>query len=192
MKAIRELAMLCMALGSVAVQAEGGLRVAPEEAPWPRWQARVGMDLAPPWRGSELSPSGGGLRSMKLLGDVYLSGPGFGDGQVQGGLRATGGLLLGSRSPLLGTASVAPLSVNVRHSLLPPGRGDEAFDAPPVGYLGIGYSSLSLRGGWGFSADLGVMTGSGLRPPETRSSLDEAVRELRLRPVLQLGVSYAF
>jgi len=190
MEAIRKLAMLCMALGSMAVQADGGLRVAPEEAPWPRWQARVGVDLAPPWR-NELSPSSG-LRSMKLLGDVYLSGPGFGDGQVQGGLRATGGLLLGSRSPLLGAASGAPLSLNVRHSLLSPGRGDEAFDAPPVGYLGIGYSSLSQRGGWGFSADLGVMTGSGLRPPETRSSLDEAVRELRLRPVLQLGVSYAF
>ena len=191
MKAIRDLAVLCMALGSMAAQAEGGLRVAPEQAPWPRWQARIGMDQAAPWRG-DLAPADSGLRSMKLLGDVYLSGPGFGAGQVVGGLRATGGLLLGSRSPLLGASpNGAPLSLSVTQSLLTPVRGEEASDVPPVGYLGIGYSSLSLRGGWGFSADLGVMTGTGLRPPETRN-LDDAVRELRLRPVLQLGVSYAF
>jgi hypothetical protein len=191
MKAIRDLAVLCMALGSMAAQAEGGLRVAPEQAPWPRWQARIGMDQAAPWRG-DLAPAGNGPRSMKLLGDVYLSGPGFGAGQVVGGLRATGGLLLGSRSPLLGASpNGAPLSLSVTQSLLTPVRGEEASDVPPVGYLGIGYSSLSLRGGWGFSADLGVMTGTGLRPPETRN-LDDAVRELRLRPVLQLGVSYAF
>jgi hypothetical protein len=191
MRAIRELALLCLALGSAAAQAEGGLRVAPEQAPWPRWQARVGVDQAPPWRG-DLSPAANGPRGLKLLGDVYFSGPGFGAGQVVGGLRATGGLLLGSRSPLLGTsASGAPLSLSVTPSLLTSGRGEDALEAPPVGYLGVGYSSLSLRGGWGFSADLGVITGSGLRPPETRN-LDDAVRDMRLRPMLQLGVSYAF
>jgi hypothetical protein len=190
MKAIRNLSLWCMALVCAAVQAEGGLRVAPEEAPWPRWQARLGVDQAPPWRG-DLAPAGNGLRSVKLLGDVYFSGPGFGAGKVVGGLRATGGLLLGSRLPLLGAASGAPLSLSVSNSLLASGRGDEAFDTPAVGYVGIGYSSLSVRGGWGFSADLGVTTGTGLRPPEARS-LDDAVRELRLRPVLQLGVSYAF
>ena len=192
MKAIRDLAVLCMVVGSMAAQADGGLRVAPEQAPWPRWQARIGLDqAAAPWRG-DLAPTGNGLRSMKLLGDVYLSGPGFGAGQVVGGLRATGGVLLGSRSPLLGASPNGdPLSLSVTQSLLTPGRGEDASEVPPVGYLGIGYSSLSLRGGWGFSADLGVMTGSGLRPPETRN-LDDAVREMRLRPVLQLGVSYAF
>jgi hypothetical protein len=190
MKAIRNWAFCGMALIGAAAQADGGLRVAPEQAPWPRWQARVGVDQAPPWRG-DLAPTGNGLRSLKLLGDVYLSGPGFGDGDVVGGVRATGGLLLGSRSPLLGAASGTPLSLNVTRSLLAPGRGDELADASPLGYLGIGYSSLSLRGGWGFSADLGVTTGTGLRPPETRP-LDDALREMRLRPVLQLGVSYAF
>ncbi|WP_157263509.1 hypothetical protein [Azohydromonas aeria] len=181
--------MAVMALGSVAAQAEGGLRVAPEQAPWPRWQARIGVDQAPAWRG-DLAPAGNGPRSMKLLGDYYLSGPGFGQGQVVGGLRATGGVLLGSGSPLLGASAGAPLTFSVMRSLTP-NRGDDGLEAPPVGYLGIGYSSLSLRGGWGFSADLGVTTGAGLRPPEART-LDDAVRELRLRPVLQLGVSYAF
>jgi hypothetical protein len=191
MKAIRELALLCLALGSMAAQAEGGLRVAPEQAPWPRWQARAGVEQAPPWRG-DLAPAANAPRNLKLLGDVYFSGPGFGAGKVVGGLRATGGLLLGNRSPLLGTsASAAPLSLSTTPSLLTLGRGDEALDAPLAGYLGVGYSSLSLSGGWGFSADLGVMTGSGLRPPETRT-LDDAVRDMRLRPMLQLGVSYAF
>lgn len=195
MDAIRGLAVLCMAVGSWAAQAANGLQVAPEQAPWPRWQTRLGLELGPTWRGQLGVPAGEGLRSLRLVSDLYLSGPGFGAGQVVGGLRATGGVVLGggtSSSPLLGLAGgSAPLALSVTRSLTPGRSGDEAFDAPPVGYLGLGYSSLSLRGGWGFSADVGVMTGAGLRPPQARS-LDDAVRELRTRPVLQLGVSYAF
>jgi predicted glycoside hydrolase/deacetylase ChbG (UPF0249 family) len=55
-----------------------------------------------------------------------------------------------------------------------------------------------VRGGWSFNADLGlvsqtrngavklgrVMTGS--------QSLDDAVREMRWSPLVQLGVSYSF
>jgi hypothetical protein len=63
-------------------------------------------------------------------------------------------------------------------------------------YLGIGYSGSSLRGGWGFSADLGVAAQNGGNQRLMRSlmsqSLDDTLRELRFTPVLQLGVSYRF
>ena len=63
-------------------------------------------------------------------------------------------------------------------------------------YLGIGYS-LSTRSGWGFAADLGLggrRSGDGLRlaPTGRGGSVDRVLDELRLAPVLQLGVSYAF
>jgi len=55
---------------------------------------------------------------------------------------------------------------------------------------------MSLRGGWGFTADVGLATGSGLRTGRDAElgaqGLDELLRELRLRPVLQVGASYAF
>jgi len=63
-------------------------------------------------------------------------------------------------------------------------------------YVGIGYSGSSLRGGWGFNADLGLAAqNSGqqrLARSITSQSLDDTLRELRLTPVLQLGVSYRF
>jgi predicted membrane channel-forming protein YqfA (hemolysin III family) len=55
---------------------------------------------------------------------------------------------------------------------------------------------VPLRGGWGFSADLGVAAQNGGNQRLMRSlmsqSLDDTLRELRFTPVLQLGVSYRF
>lgn len=193
MATMRTLAVVCVAWTGLAAQADGGLQVGAEKA-WPRWQARIGLELSPAWR-AELAPAGS-MRSAQLLGDVYLSGPGFGAGRFVGGLRASGGVLLGGSAlpastlrPALGQA----LSVNVSRTLAPAALADEAGE-PAAGYLGLGYSSLSVRGGWGFSADVGVMTGSGLRSSRLGEAyrLDDAMRELRLRPVMQLGVSYAF
>jgi hypothetical protein len=73
-------------------------------------------------------------------------------------------------------------------------------DADPnttLPYLGIGYTGLSSRGGFSFSADLGVVAltpGSDVRFGRAPAgpNLDEAVRDLRLTPMVQLGVSYSF
>ena len=64
--------------------------------------------------------------------------------------------------------------------------------------MGVGYTGLSVRGGWSVSADLGLVAqnpsnavrlgrlfGSG-------QNLDDMVRDLRMTPMFQLGVSYAF
>jgi hypothetical protein len=65
-----------------------------------------------------------------------------------------------------------------------------------VPYVGLGYSGLTGRGGWGFAADVGVMAlhGDSVRFGRLSGaqSLDDLLRDLRLTPVLQLGVSYSF
>lgn len=108
------------------------------------------------------------LVAARLYSDYYLATPRLGD---TGGARLTGGLLLGSRS--------RPLLAEV----------PEGLQAWP--YVGVGYSGASARHGWGFNADLGLAAQS---PGALRlgQRLDDAVRELRLQPLLQLEVSYRF
>jgi hypothetical protein len=65
-------------------------------------------------------------------------------------------------------------------------------------YVGIGYSDYSLKSGWGFWADIGLVVqnpGSAMGLGRTLSGaqgVDDLMRELQLSPMLQLGVNYAF
>ena len=74
--------------------------------------------------------------------------------------------------------------------------GDSTSD--PLPYVGLGYTGLSQKGGWGISADLGLVAeyaGTSTRPARSLfgvQGMDNAVRDLRLSPVLQVGISYAF
>jgi hypothetical protein len=198
------LACLLLAAGFVPVQAETGLRLGQstgaQQATWPRWQARVGLatianatDAGAPWQ-----VSGG-----QLLGDYYWGGMRLGGSGGVGSFRATSGVLLGQRSLALGTSALTSgpgtgltLSRSVRPAI--PVLGDvahEPWSAAP--YIGVGYSGVSLRGGWGFTADVGLAGGAGGLYARRDSALgtqglDDLLRELRLRPVLQVGASYAF
>lgn len=136
-----------------------------------RLQPRVGLS------GSVANWSG---QSGVVLGDYYFGRTRLGSLDASGGFRATSGVLLGQRSAVLG----APAS----GGLLP----YDQWSATP--YVGVGWSGSSWRRGWGVSADLGlaVRGGSGgLRIGGTQS-LDDLLRELRLTPMVQVGVSYAF
>ena len=166
---------------------------------WPHWHARFGLatyatalDDGTRWQ----------LSAGQLLGDYYWSGlrpAGVGRG---GGFRATGGLLLGERSLALGTPALASnqglgltLSRSARSTVGLSEAQSEPWSAVP--YMGIGYSGLSLRGGWGFTADVGLAGAAGeLRTRRDGAlgvqSVDDLLRELRLTPVLQFGASYAF
>lgn len=169
----------------------------------PSWQARLQLStLEPAPAGSyeTKSYSGPRLLSASLLGDYYLTGSGLLG--VEGGLRATGGLMLGSLSQssaglALGASSGGqPWSVGQRNiSLLSP-LADAGDPYGSMSYLGIGYTGQSLRGGWGFSADLGLVNGSatsGLRLGASRSQgMEDLLRDMRYRPVLQLGLSYSY
>lgn len=156
-----------------------------------RWQARVQLTSSQPE-----GQLGTRLLSANLLGDYYLTGPLWG-GHQQGGLRATGGVLLGAMAWSQSSAglALAPGTPAQRQSLSvgnPYGLQDSTSSAS---YLGLGYTGQSLQGGWGFSADVGLMrpNTSSLRLGKAGApNLDEWLGDMRLRPVVQLGLSYRF
>jgi hypothetical protein len=194
------------ALGAVPVlAAEGDSGAAPgaSQVPWARWQGRLALGMAAgPWRLGADNPAPA-LSSASLMGDYYfsrwLTGP-----QSLGGFRATSGLIFGPRSLLgagqTGFASGNAFSIGTRAvgRAVAPYAGDPAGDSATLPYLGFGYTGLSLRNGWSFSADLGLVAqnaGGAARLGRSLyggQSLDDAVRELRMTPLLQLGVSYSF
>ncbi|HEX6708211.1 MAG TPA: hypothetical protein VF169_25985 [Albitalea sp.] len=187
-----------------AVQGDG--LIPPKETPWPRWQGRLSLGTtAAPLRADPMNVDSSSLSGASVLGDYYFtrSLPRLGS---SGGFRATSGLFLGSRAAtLLSTGPGAGLGGRAfsvdRRSLGGYGLVSPA-DAPPdsgaVPYVGVGYTGLSPRSGWGFSADLGLMA---LSPSSAvklgrvfsgNQSLDDVLRDMRLSPLVQVGVSYSF
>jgi hypothetical protein len=186
------------------------------DSSWPRWQTRIGvqesvrsdMTLPPAGAGSAWNDQnlGSSRHGLSLFGDYYLLQQGNTSvGSYSGGLRATGGLLVGAwGTPWVGV-SADPAALQAGYASSRPsfsplhgaggGGADEATDSLP--YLGVGYTGLqSLRGtggGWGFSADLGLM---GLKPRSAvrlgAQGSSEPTRDMQFSPVLQVGVSYAF
>ena len=202
-------AAVAAALAGVAARADGtGLTTDADRLPWARFQGRLGYAPgAPGWR-AELAPaerSGLQVGSLGLLGDVYFGASKPNAGPIDG-FRATSGVLIGARSPWLGAFSTTAPS-----GLLGSGRrlfgasgaavattADTSADSSTVPYIGIGYSNLSPKSGWSFSADLGVVSQNPSnvvrfgRVFGGSQSLDDVVRDMRLAPVVQLGVSYSF
>lgn len=145
------------------------------------------------------------IESVSLMGDYYFS--------IRRGLRATGGVVLGSR-PTFWTAqpgfgahgTTTALAAERRSFTL--GGSDIHGDYGPttaVPYLGVGYtgtasaarSADALRAGsWGFTADVGLVAQTsrqGLRlGTRAQQSFDDFLRDLKLAPMVQLGVSYSF
>jgi len=186
----------CVGAGATDGQ---GLTVDADRIPWPHVQGR--LSVQPPLAsttllGARAAPS---LGSLSVMGDYYLT-PSFLGPRRPGGFRATSGLLVGPRgqawpslgsAPSLGFGSDRRLNPNA--TLNGESTGETA--AP---YLGIGYTGLSPRGGWSFSADLGVVSlspGTAVKLGKVftgNQALDDTVRDMRWSPVLQLGVSYSF
>ncbi|MEJ5999107.1 hypothetical protein [Paucibacter soli] len=203
----RHLAGLLMAVAGLgaaqAAWADNGLKLEPQGLG--RWQARIqlnSLDVNAGLQADPLRSGGSRLLSANLLGDYYLTGSGLGQG-VQGGLRATGGLLLGPLSLAQSSSGLAlgrgatlqsqnfalgQRSVSVQSSAE---RGDPSTS---LSYLGIGYTGHSLRGGWGFSADLGLVGGyGGFRLGQSSAqAVEDLLRDMRYKPVLQLGLSYSY
>ncbi|HET9821450.1 MAG TPA: hypothetical protein VFQ16_06465 [Burkholderiaceae bacterium] len=119
-------------------------------------------------------------QSGVVLSDYYFGRTRLGNFDASGGFRATSGVLLGQRSAVLGAPAGGSLQPYDQWSATP--------------YVGVGWSGSSWRKGWGVSADLGLAvrgSSGGLRIGSTQS-LDDLLRELRLTPMVQVGVSYAF
>jgi hypothetical protein len=145
----------------------------------------------------------------RIFGDYYLTGPGFGGGEISGGLRVTSGLAFGAHaaplpaarpSGLLGHGRMASWSDRVSggqgFGIQHPVQDPAARQALP--YIGLGYTTLSARQRWSVSADIGL---GGLRAGERvrfgssnghAQQVENILNDLRMAPVLQLGISYAF
>ncbi|HRC37652.1 MAG: hypothetical protein KBF65_02870 [Rubrivivax sp.] len=175
---------------TVALDAAPGLRSAGNSLRFGPGDLHMNLSVAEP---------GTALVRARVLGDYYLTGPGFGGEQVSGGLRVTSGLAIGPRD---GTTALPPsrlgggLQWEAREPATDLFQSQGARVALP--YIGLGYTSLSAREGWGLSADIGL---GGQRPGErvrfgagnpTAAQFENMLNDLRLAPVIQLGVSYAF
>jgi hypothetical protein len=183
---------LTAALGSAgAATAADGLAAPASDLLWPTWQARLSLTTigaGQPWSSS--LAEGRRLRQASLLGDVYVGRQWFGAStHWRGGLRATGGLVLGPFGPSV-TTGLGGTSIDL-WSLTEPLNDTTTTGLALRPYLGVGYAGLSARGGWGVSADLGVLAGEpgALLGSEAPMSL---LRRLDLQPVVRFGVSVAF
>lgn len=188
-----------LVVAASAQASEGdGITAKADQVPWARWQGRVSFAGVPGlsrWGSSDAS----GLKpsTLSLMGDYYFTRSLAGIGSV-GGFRATSGLLLGPRSQSWagqpGLSAGGSFSVGTQWSSPPAVQASTADDSATIPYLGLGYTGLSARGGWSFSADLGLVArypGNVVKFGRSQN-LDDTVRDLRIAPVLQFGVSYAF
>ncbi len=210
---MRNVLWICAAVASALTladaRAEGeGLAPNADRVPWARFQSRIAYAPgAPGWR-ADLAPferTGLQVGSVGLLGDVYFGSTPAARASSAGGFRATSGVLIGARSAWLGavaTPSSGLFATDRRlfgASAIPLAYpADSAVESATVPYIGIGYTNLSAKSGWHFSADLGVVSqspGNVVRFGRVfggSQSLDDVVRDMRLAPIVQLGVSYSF
>ena len=163
---------------------------------WPQWQARIAVQAATvsPLSSSrwlEGTAPQQGLQGAALLGDYYFARPAFGN------FRATGGLMIGATggAPVLTATAGSQLGLSVRNLGQGLSPAAEAHGTTP--YLGMGFSSVAWSEGLSISADIGWIaqqpSASGLgRAIFGNQGRDAAWRELRVSPVLHLGLSYRF
>lgn len=187
--------LLPVALVSSWAVAADGLSAPPAAQVWPGWHARITvqatavspMALSGLLIGTEAARE---LRGGAVLGDYHFATPGFGV------FRATGGLLMGSQSGLHQASLFAGPRLGIQvHTHAP--QSLAAADPPtPLPYLGLGFSSASLAQGLRLSADFGLVGEnrvSGLgRALLGSQGWESALRDMRVTPMLQLGLRYSF
>lgn len=177
------------------VQAADGLVAPAADTLWPQWQARIAVQTAAlsPLATSSLLDGSAGTRALQgasVLGDYVFASPSFGS------FRATGGLMIGNASgaPLLAASAGPRLGLALQGGGLSAPGQDSSGTLP---YLGLGFSSASLLPSLSVSADIGWVAGqssalAGGGRPLFGNQAGAALRDLRVSPVLQLGLRYAF
>lgn len=196
---VAALAAVAAVAGPVDAQANQGLVATAGEWLWPQLQARITVQTAVLTRvaltgpSEAAGPAARGVQGGAVLGDYVFAAPAFGN------FRATSGVMLGTPAgaPVLSATASSRLGI----TMLDGGYGNygNSSEGPStLPYLGLGYSSPALWRSLSVSADVGLVAGrpaglSGLgRAMLGNQAMDVAVRDLRLAPVLQLGVRYSF
>jgi hypothetical protein len=189
-----------------ALAADGdSLTLNPDQLPWARWQSRLSLGTStsspPTWLSgqSAYGQQASKVSSASLMGDYYFGRSLVGPGN-SGGFRATSGLIFGPRTsplssgqPTLAAGNAFSIGSRLFGQNTLPSSSDASAESATLPYLGFGYTGLSARNRWSFSADLGLVAQQpgGLKMIRSQS-LDDVVREMRLAPLVQLGASYAF
>lgn len=179
--------------------AADGLRGPDDTTIGSRWQPRIGFStIRPWWQSSTLDEQDAGssrVASISLLGDYYFGAVAH-RAAAPAGFRATSGLLLRTGNAGLADAAWKKASAVWGMPVVAAGTGSAAAAALP--YVGLGYTLAPGRHGWGFSADIGVVANNPARAIRLGrlaagpQALDDLLRDLRLSPQLNLGVSYSF
>jgi hypothetical protein len=175
---------------------------------WPHWEGRIGAVIDRPINPLKDSfvlaqPAQGGLhmRSMHVLSDYY----------IEGGFRATAGLLRGETGQAWWSSGDTGGGLNVSLQRLDSlgllGAPNNHPSADTSGqqtmpYLGAGYTSrLSINGApssWRVNADLGLVSINGSNVNRVSQvfqgdkSLDDLVHDMRFRPMVKVSVDYSF
>lgn len=193
-------ALILWASPLVAAAATGLVPPEPDVL-WPRWHARIAVQAGQTTAHSLSSLVDGrstplGLQGAALLGDYHFAQPWFGV------FRASGGLLIGAQggAPLL-SAPIGPrlgVSVLRGEALAPLQFGSASENSDTVPYVGLGFASSPWKGALSVTADLGLVAGQPSAAGDVGRALfgnqgmERALREMRIAPLLQLGVRYAF
>jgi hypothetical protein len=202
---------LCLMVGAPTAWSASGLQPPAAEQVWPQWQARVALSSQPPLnaplaqalslvRQADLPTAPLSLQGASLVGDYYLTAPSANG--LLSGLRASGGVLLGSNTTALVASAHAAKAGSARWRVASGGGlatgTAPAEPSPAATYLGLGFSGAAWRSSLAFSADLGLLAE---RPAGAvnagrallgNQGLENALREFRLSPLFQLGVRYTF
>lgn len=181
----------------VAALAAQGLVAPTADALWPQWRARIAVQTAAVTPISLAQPLDNaapqrGLQGGSVLGDYNFASPAFGT------FRASGGVMFGAQggTSLLAAAAGPRLGLSVYASGNPQPAGSETPAA--MAYLGFGFSGAAWRQTLSITADVGMVAGhpgaagSVGRAIFGNQGMDSALRELRLSPMLQLGMRYNF
>jgi hypothetical protein len=204
MRILRHSAPWVLLCAAGLAAAEGGLKVGAAGGFWSDVQTQlrfsatvVGiapMQLGYPATASTLDPAPLGA---SLGGDYYFSKDFTTGGRPPSGFRASGALLI--RQPGVSLSDLSWQSRAITSLAAPQPQADLGqLGISAMPYLGIGYSDYSLKSGWGFWADIGLVVQSpggalGMgRVLSGAQNVEDLARELRMSPMLQLGVNYSF
>jgi hypothetical protein len=191
---VLSLALLASPMAAVAAD---GLATPRAETLWPQWQARISVQTAAvsPLALTSLADQGAVAQAWQgaaVLGDYYFATPSIGS------FRASGGLMMGAQggAPRLAASAGPRLGLAVQSGDVGGLQGAENNGL--MTYLGLGFSTTALRHSLTLTADLGLVAG---RPGAAggvgravfgNQGMEDASRELRLSPLLQVGMRYSF
>jgi len=189
------LGLAALGLLPLVAAAGEGLAAPAAETLWPQWRARIAVQTTAlsPLAGASLLDGGSSPRPLQgasVLGDYVFAVPWFGS------FRASGGLLFGnvSGAPLSSATAGPRLGLSVQGGAAAAWGPDGGSTLP---YLGLGFSSAAWLPSLSLSADLGWVAGqssalAGGGRPLFGNPNGAGWRELRVSPVVQLGLHYAF